>query len=176
MIYVECKPDQVLVQMLTSWSNREIIHEEGKYRLMAKLSKRRDTLAMVDEDPNANQPAYLSKMQVTQEISNRGLRVLADASQGNRVVVLCPKLEDWIISVAEEADVSLSDRRYNLPNTANALHKVVNIDPRKLERLVQDLADTPRFQALRELLKGRVLLVQPQERSGEGLPGADNPS
>ena len=153
MIYVECKPDQLLVQMLTSWPNREIIHEEGKYRLMARLSKRRDTRAMVDEDPGSNQPAYLSKMQVHQEFSNRGLRVLLDASRGNRVVVLCPKLEDWIIHGAGEADVSLAGPRYNLPNTANALHRVINIDPRKLERLVEDLAGTPKFTALRELLQ-----------------------
>ena len=153
MIYVECKPDQLLVQMLTGWSNREIIHEEGKYRLMAKLSKRRDTLAMVDEDPNSNQPAYLSKMDIHEEIGNRGLRVLRDASLGNRVVVLCPKLEEWVIRGANEARISLTDRNYNLPNTANALHRVINADHRKLERLVEDLASTPRFRALRELLQ-----------------------
>ena len=64
MIYVECKPGQLLVQMLTGRPNREIIHEEGKYRLIARLSKRTDTRAMLDEDPGSIQPAYLSKMQV----------------------------------------------------------------------------------------------------------------
>ena len=153
MIYVECKPDQLLVQMLTSRSNREIIHEEGKYRLMAKLSNRRDTLAMVDEDPNSNQPAYLTKMQVIQEFSNMGLRVVSDESRGNRAVVLCPKLEEWVIRGANDAGISLTDRRYNLPNTANALHRVINADHRKLERLVEDLADLLRFRALRRLLQ-----------------------
>ncbi len=153
MIYVECDPDQVLVQMLTSLPKREIIHEQGKYRLMAKLSARTDTQAMVDEDPDSNQPAYLSKMQVQQEISNHGLRVLIDASRGNRAVVLCPKLEDWLIRSARESGISLSDRRYNLPNTAKALHRVINLDPSKLERLVKDLSDTPRFRALRRLLQ-----------------------
>ena len=153
MIYVECKPDQLLVQMLTSWPNREIIHEEGKYRLMAKLSQRRDTLAMVDEDPTSNQPAYLSKMHVQEEINNRGLRMLRDASLGNRVVVICPKLEDWVIRGANEAGISLGDPHYNLPNSANALHRMINADHRKLERLVEDLADSPRFRALRRLLQ-----------------------
>ena len=97
MIYVECKPDQLLVQMLTSWPNREIIHENDKYKVMKTLRRQRNGRAMVDEDPNSIPPAYLSKMQVSQEISNRGLRVLLDDSRGNRVVVLCPKLEDWII-------------------------------------------------------------------------------
>ncbi len=97
MIYVECKPDQLLVQMLTSWPNREIIHENDKYKVMKTLRRQRNGRAMVDEDPNSIPPAYLSKMQVSQETSNRGLRVLLDDSRGNRVVVLCPKLEDWII-------------------------------------------------------------------------------
>ncbi len=153
MIYVECKPDKLLVQTLTGWHGREILHENDKYKVMKTLSRQRNGRAMVDEDPNRNQPAYLSKMRVHQEVSNRGLRVLSDESRGNQVVVLCPKLEDWIIRGAGEADVSLAGPRYNLPNTANALHRVINVDPRKLERLVEDLAGTPRFKALGELLQ-----------------------
>ena len=153
MIYVECKPDQLLVQMLTSWSNRDIIHEEGKYRLMAKLSNRRDTLAMVDEDPTSNQPAYLTRMQVGHEFSSMGLRVLRDESRANQVVVLCPRLEEWVIRGANEAGISLNNRRYNLPTTLGALRRVINMDLRKVERLVSDLADSPRFRALRRLLQ-----------------------
>ena len=153
MIYVECKPDKLLVQMLTGWPGREIIHENDKYRVMKTLSRQQDGRAMVDEDPNANQPAYFSKMQVTQEFSNMGLRVLREESRGNRTVVLCPRLEEWVIRGANEAGISLTDPRYNLPNSGNALHRVINADHRKLERLVEDLASTPRFRALWELLQ-----------------------
>ena len=82
-----------------------------------------------------------------------GLRVLRDESRGNRVVMLRPKLEDWIIRGANEVGASLTDRRYNLPSTMSALRRVINADERKLRRLVGDLADTPRFKALRELLQ-----------------------
>ena len=82
---------------------------------------------MVDEDPGSNQPAYLSKMQVIPGVSDMGLRVLSDESLGNRVMVLCLKLEDWIIRGAGEADVSLSDRRYNLPNTAFQIPRMLYI-------------------------------------------------
>lgn len=156
MIYVECKPDENLVQILTGLPKREIIHENGKYRLLAKLSKLQDTRAMVDEDPGANQPAYLNRMHLLHDLRDGSLKILLDRSTGNRVVVLCPKLEDWVIRAAQEADISLTHSRYNLPDTANALHRVINSDPRKLERLVEDLAqkNTPRVRSLSEGLLG----------------------
>ena len=153
MIYVECKPDKLLVQTITGWPGREIIHENDKYQVMKTLSRKRNGLAMVDEDPNSNQPAYLSKMQVTEEFRGMGLRVLSDESRGNRAIVLCPRLEEWVIRGANEARISLTDPRYNLSNSGKALHDVINMDLRKFDRLVEDLAGTPRFRALRELLQ-----------------------
>ena len=153
MIYVECKPDKLLVETLTGWSGREIIHENDKYRVMKTLRRQTNGRAMVDEDPTSNQPLYLTEMQIQEEFSTMGLRVLSDESRGNRAVVLCPRLEEWVIRGANEAGVSLTDRRYNLPSTVSALHRVINADERKLERLIGDLADTPRFRALRRLLR-----------------------
>ena len=116
MIYVECKPDQLLVQMLTGWRRREIIHENDKFQVMKKLRRQTGGRAMVDEDPTSNQPDYLTEMQIQEEFSNMGLRILSDAARGNRAVVLCPRLEEWVIRGADEAGISLTDRRYNLPN------------------------------------------------------------
>lgn len=153
MIYVECKPDQLLVQMLTGWRRREILHENDKFQVMKKLRRQTNGRAMVDEDPTSNQPDYLTEMQIQEELSNMGLRVKSDASRGNRAVLLCPRLEEWVIRGATEVGISLNDRRYNLPTSAIALHRVINADHRKLERLVDDLADTRRFRALRRLLQ-----------------------
>ena len=153
MIYVECKPDKLLVETLTGWLGREIIHENDKYRVMKTLRRQTNGRAMVDEDPTSNQPLYLTEMQIQEEFSTMGLRVLSDESRGNRAVALCPKLEDWLIRGANQAGISLGDRRYNLPNTAKALHRVINVDPSKLERLIEDMADTQRFRALRRLLQ-----------------------
>ena len=91
MIYVECKPDQTLVQTLTGQPNRAFIHEQGKYQLMNKLKRQRNARAMVDEDPGTNQPAYLTTMQVLQDSRETALKLLSDESRGNRVVVLCPR-------------------------------------------------------------------------------------
>ena len=47
MIYVECKPDKLLVQMLTGWPGREIIHENDQYRVMKTLSRQQGRFAKV---------------------------------------------------------------------------------------------------------------------------------
>jgi hypothetical protein len=39
MIYVECKPDATLVQVLTQLPRREIVHElKGKYEVVKRIS------------------------------------------------------------------------------------------------------------------------------------------
>ena len=153
MIYVECKPDFTLVQALTQLPRRGIAHElKGKYEVMKRLSSLRNIRAMVDEDPGANQPAYLSRLQVLRDLPQRGLRILEEVSRNNRVVVVCPRLEDWIIRATQEAGLDLTNPRYNLPNSPTRLHREITFDLRKLERLIQDLRDTPRLRCLSGLL------------------------
>jgi hypothetical protein len=153
MIYVECRPDLTLVQALTQLPRREIAHElKGKYEVMKRLSSLRNARAMVDEDPGANQPAYLCRMQVLRDLPQRGLKIVEDVSRNNRVVILCPKLEDWIIRAARDAELDLSNSRYNLPNSPTRLHREITFDLRKFERLVQDLKSAPRLRCLHGLL------------------------
>lgn len=153
MIYLECKPDFTLVQALTQLPKREIAHElKGKYEVMKRLSTSTNRRAMVDEDPGKNQPAYLTKMQVARDLPERGLRLLEDAGRGNLAVILCPKLEDWVLRTAQDAGIDLRNPRYNLPNTSTRLHREITFDRRKFERLVDDLAETPRLRCLYGLL------------------------
>ena len=152
MIYLECKADQTLVRVLTQLPRREIVHElKGKHEVAKRISNAMNALGMADEDPGQDQPAYLTRMQVLQDMRDRGLKVLRDTSRGNRVVILCPALEGWIIGAAREARLDL--RSYNLPDTASSLHRVINQDLRRFERLAQGLADTPRLISLRQELE-----------------------
>jgi hypothetical protein len=158
MIYLECKADQTLVRALTRLPGREISHERNKSEVAKSLSETRNALGMVDEDPTApTQPPYLTRMRTLRDMRDSGLKVLIDTSRGNRVVVLCPRLEDWIIRAAQEADIDLTHSRYNLPNTARRLHGEINIDLRKFERLLQDLIESaaPRLASLREELQAQ---------------------
>ena len=109
-------------------------------------------MAMVDEDPGATQPTYLARLPLGSETTEFGLKLYRDSSRNNRIVVLCPKLEDWLLRAAADSGLSMST--YRLPDRANTLHGVINLDERKIQRLLSDLDDA-RSPRLREL--GRLL-------------------
>ena len=139
MIYVECKPDGALVRSVTGLAIRDVIHENGKYAVCKRISDREDCKGMVDEDPTSRQAAYLTRITLSQDLPQYGLKVFTDTPKNNRIVVLCPKLEDWILKAAGEIGLNVEDRKYNLPNHPRRLHQVINADARKIERLLEDL-------------------------------------
>ena len=154
MIYCECKPDATMLKVLTQLPNKEIVHEiKGKYEVVKRISRSRNGRGLIDEDPGSNHPIYLSRMILQKDMPLRGLKLLEDTDRGNKVVVLCPKLEDWIIRAAQDSGLDLRDPRYNLPDNPTRLHREITFDLRKLERLVQELANTPRFKCLLSLLR-----------------------
>lgn len=136
MIYTECKSDTTLVKKL-GMPKKQIIHQQGKSEVCKELEKKENWIGMVDEDPFSVQPTYLQKLEETENLSNYGLRVLKDNAKNNDLIVLCPRLEEWIIKASEDAGIDI--KRYNLPDDGEKLHKVINLDLRKFERLVNDL-------------------------------------
>lgn len=136
MIYTECKPDSTLVKML-GMPKKQIIHQQGKPEVCKQLAKRENWIGLVDEDPFSVQPPYLKNLQVKENSPNYGLKILSDPSKNNDLFILCPRLEEWIIKATEEAGIDI--KRYNLPDDGEKLHKVINIDLRKFEKLVKDL-------------------------------------
>ena len=152
MIYVECKPDALLVGALTNLPKREIVHElKAKYEILGRISRGSHLRAMIDEDPGANQPAYLRRMRVLQDLPESGLRLLGDEAS-NRVIVLRPRLEEWVIRAARETGLDMD--RYGLPSEGRKLHQVINVDLRKFERVIDDLNRSPRLRALAGMLQG----------------------
>ena len=67
------------------------------------------------------------------------LKLYVDRSRNNRVVVLCPDLEWWLLRAV--SDMGFDIKTYGLPDSANELHRVINLDERKIQRLLTDLAD-----------------------------------
>lgn len=155
MLFIECKPDKTLALSLTGLPGKEIIHQlKGKYEVLENLTTRSNCIAMVDEDPNTNQPRYLERMELHEDYPELGLQLKLDHSRANRVAILRPRLEEWLVQAAHDVDIKLGDSRYNLPDDAKELKKVINRDLRKLERLFDDLltAESPRILKLQQLL------------------------
>jgi hypothetical protein len=135
-IYTECKPDSTLV-MILGIPKKQIIHLQGKPEVCKQLEKRENLLGMVDEDPFSVQPSYLKRLPVKEDLPTCGLKILNDTSKNNDLIILSPRLEEWILKAVEEAGIDI--KRYNLPNDEEKLHKEINTDLRKFERLVNDL-------------------------------------
>lgn len=153
MIYVECKPDTVLVRTLTGLPAREVIDEpKGKNGVVGRVMSSRNARGLVDEDPLTVQHSYLMSMHLSRDEPATGLRLLHDRIRGNNIVLLCPKLEDWVVRAARDAGTDLQD--YNLPRDARQLHGVINHRLSNFQRLVEALNNTPRLRALAGLLRG----------------------
>jgi hypothetical protein len=142
MIYTECKPDSSLMRIL-GIPNRQIIHLQGKPEVCKQLEKRERFIGLVDEDPFSVQPSYLKRLPVKEDLPSCGLKILNDTYKNNDLIILCPRLESWILKVAKEAGIDI--KRYNLPNSEEKLHKEINTDLRKFERLLNDLKGKSRM-------------------------------
>ena len=154
MLYVEGKADRVPALKLTNLSSRDVRVEGDRGKVLNRLAQDYNSLAMVDEDPGQDQPGQLRRMQLVADYPGTGLKLYADDRRSNRVIVVCPRLEEWIIRAANDAGLELSSPRYNLPSRASSLHNAINDDPRKLQRVIDSLlaAQSPRILKLRELL------------------------
>ena len=151
MIYVECYPDVQLVQSVTGWHKREVIHEfKGKSGVANKLRNGSGLKGMVDEDPGAIQPSYFERLSVTYDLTQHGIKVLTHNRSHNQVIILCPKLEDWVLAAAQQTGIDVT--RYGLLARVNELHSTINHRISNLSRLLRALKETPRIRELRRLL------------------------
>jgi len=136
MIYVECKPDYILIRNLQI-PKHKIIHAGNKSKVCKRLMKTNNSIGIIDEDPGSIQPSYIK--QLIQIYNNQGIKKLYDKNRGNIIILLCPRLEEWIIKAAKNAGINLN--KYNLPDNGYLLHKIVNININKFEKLVKELIE-----------------------------------
>ena len=152
-MFVECNPDEVIVRFLTGLSGRNIIHDfRGKYELCKLLRLRRNDIALIDEDPGKLQPSYLKQITPVENLTHLGLKTYVDNSRNNRIVLICPELEGWILRAVRDSGLRMDT--YNLPDSSTALQRVINARLDNLSSLLADLndADSPRLHRLKELL------------------------
>jgi len=150
VVFVECNPDKLLLQKL-SIPKKKIFHAGSKSEVCKKLSKSVNSVGVVDEDPFSIQPRYIEKLKTIENSQKLGIKVLLDETNNNLVIILSPRLEEWIIGASKEVKISMN--RYGLPKDGNKLHKVINSNLDKFERLLEDLIDkSGRFLALKSHL------------------------
>lgn len=148
-LLLECNADEVVARAL-GVPRQSIIHSHGKGRVSQSLNKRNNVVALVDEDPGSPDALTLSRFVEVEH--NHDVRHKRDKAHGNRLVVVCPKLEDWLIKTAKGANVKMSD--FNLNERAGDLHADINQRLPNLQRLLNRLLElqNPRLLHLKSLL------------------------
>jgi len=117
-ILVECFPDEALLRIL-GVPRKRLLHERSKGRIITWLMNLPDAMGMVDEDPGSTQHRDLGSYRETQ--SAQGLRRLArQGSGGQRLVVLRPRLDEWLIQRAKTSGIK--PENFGLPANADRLH------------------------------------------------------
>ena len=148
-LFLECKPDEALAVAL-GVPRRSIVHSHGKGKVSKSLSKHSSVTGMVDEDPGSVEPATLSRF--VEISSNHDIKLKADKAQNNRLVVICPRLEPWLIKTAKAAGVGMEE--FNLSDKVQDLDSIINYRLPNLERLLVTLLEkqSPRLLHLKQLL------------------------
>lgn len=153
-IYTECNADTALLVAILGVPKREIVHEiKGKSEVCKSLERHTESKGMIDEDPAMVQPLYLKELILKQELPLLGLKMLYDRTRGNHVIVLCPRLEEWILKTAEESNVNMQD--FGLPNNPSSLHKQLGHEIAGFTKLVVKLKNSNRLKNLKRLLERR---------------------
>ncbi len=159
MIFVECIPDYTLVCKLRSSPTKKVEHSFGKTSVLNKLIRRtgvpnyENSIGMIDEDPLSNQPKTIRSFVEKAQIPECQIKILYYEFLNNHILVLSPRLEEWLIASANEAGISMSD--FELPNNAEQLHQIINLNVDKLTLLIDALLEkSNRMKELKKCILG----------------------
>ena len=106
----ECKPDTLLVKLLTG---QAVDHRGGKARLIKMMIRSSEqSKGLIDEDPQSPQPPLIKRFRLLHDEQTLRLKVYEDEN-GNKLIMLSPSPEEWILGSAREAGLMLES--YGLP-------------------------------------------------------------
>ena len=150
MIYVECKPDKVLIHTLVNISSKDIEHCAGKSGVCNKLKLKENSVGIIDKDPGSKPPPYLREFELKDK--KFSLELYLDRERRNKIIIISPRLEDWILEIAKEEGINLSD--YKLPEAPDEFHNVVNANITKFQQLLHHLIkkENKRILTLKEFI------------------------
>ena len=148
-IFVECNADEPLVRVLTGFNENIIKHSFNKNKVIKRIRGNPKTIALVDEDPNEADHPFLLSMIEQKEKSKHNI-IFREAENGSISIILCPRLENWIIKIANDGDKDLE--KFNLPNIPEKLHILINSRLDDFINFLNDVKDFPAIQHLKDLL------------------------
>ncbi len=144
-IAVECYPDEVVLRGL-GVPRKQVLHQARKVEVFNWLKKNASAVGMVDEDPDSDQPRDLVSYHQVQ--ASEGLLLLIrQGSSGQRLIVVRPRLEDWLIQRAKVCGID--PRQYQLPGSAKELHGIPRYEQKDgFRRFLGELNDRDKGMSL----------------------------
>ena len=143
-----------MIRLLLSASKRELIHSGNKPGVIKRLLERyEDSTGIIDEDPSSSEPRSLQRFQEidSKDNENHEIKLLFNHATNNRLIVIRPRLEEWILKSSRLAGIDVRD--YNLPRDADRFKELININLDKFEKLLKSLTEkSERLNFLSDLL------------------------
>ncbi len=120
-ISVECNADEKLVKLLLS-EEVETLHQNGRGNILNHLRKKSTMsgIGLIDEDPGSAHTRDFVSSYVEVESVGNVKRFSRKDNNNITIVMLSPRLEEWIISRASDSGIKMSD--YSLPDDGIKLH------------------------------------------------------
>ncbi len=150
--HIECTPEEVL--LLNMGLTRDlIVHHSGSGSVCKTLDQNKNVFGLIDEDPDRNsQHSYYNKLYRNYESDQYNIRFCIDRENKNKMIIIKPRFEPWIIKVAELSGINMAD--FNLSNNPDNLHREINFKRGDLQKLLHKLmaVKNPALLRLKKLL------------------------
>lgn len=148
MIFVECNADRALVTAL-GWSRKRLQHAGDKGAVCNRLKKSPGSMGLIDEDPMSPQPTFVAESVELERA--HGVIVREHRQSKTRLVVVSPRLEDWVFDAVRAAGETVES--YGYPPDKGLFHSAVAVNQSGLVRIVEALGNkSDRLLALRKYL------------------------
>lgn len=148
-VYFECDNDEALLNIF-SVNKKSKKHSFSKGNVCNSLKKVNASIGMVDEDPSTQQNKYIKELGKPIK-ETYSIKTFIDLKRNNKIVMLCPRLEEWLYSIAKSNKINPVD--FGLPKLPEDLHKTEFIKIKnKLSTFLEKLLPTKELQYLKSEL------------------------
>jgi len=140
-VMVECLADRTLAAILFDIDRRIVEHKSNKEEVIKALVKKEEhTVGIVDEDPYSPESRFFRQITSgTPALNTHGLKLYHLKERGNKLIVICPRLEDWVLRMCDELGVK--PNKYGLPDAPKKLHKIINLNIFGFEKLLREIKE-----------------------------------
>ena len=152
-LVVECSADEALAHAV-GIPSQSIEHSLGRGRVCKRLQQLEGATGLVDDDPGVAKPDYFKCL--AESKWDQGIRLFDDKERGNRIVILSPRLEEWLVQSARQSGLKMTDYGFGSDNGVQ-LHAEINQRLRSLNDLVSSLVERKSLRLLypKSLLVGK---------------------